>query len=623
MKRGIFVLVLISFTCLYALLFEIFYNNAKLATIKNLNDIEMIEAKQAARGIQDFFTNRTHSLIALSKMDDVFNDNVDGFKDLKVFYESHQEQIISITRMNERGIITYSYPLLNLKGTDISAQNHVKQLLKDHKPLITDVFQSVQGTSTIAIHVPVFKGAEFKGSIAILIDFKSLAKHYFEGIRIGKTGYVWVISRNGTQLYSPIPGFIGKSVFENTKGYHSLDPMLHEMMKGNTGTDEFIFNKIGDKTVSDTKKYCIYMPIYIGNTYWSINVSASESDILSDLKSFKNKLLLIMVIIFIFGIVTSSYGVNAWVIVMEEEKRKKIEKELRKSESRFRNIFNNLQDAYFEINQDGTIKFVSPSALLMYGYSSVEEIVGLNVKDLYANSKERNKLIKKLERKGKADDYVCPAKRKDGSTFWVSMNIQYRYDENDQICGTVGLVRDVTERKQAEEELIKSEAKYRNIYDNAVEGMYRSSLDGKVLQANNALIKILGYDVTNDSLENMTDLAQQTWVYPYDRQKFIEIIEENNVVFGYECQFKRKDDQIIWVSLNSKLIRDEQGKGVYIEGFIQDITERKNNELEIEKKMKELQWHFDIAMQRELKMVELKKEINELLVKAGEEKRYM
>jgi len=623
MKRGLFILVVITFTCLCALLFQIFYNGAKIDAIMNLNEIQLIEAKQAARGLEIFFTNRTNSLKALSKIDDVINNNADGKKDINIFYEVHKSQILAITRIDEYGKIIYNFPSGDkIIGKDISGQNHVQELIQYKKPVVSDVFQSIQGVSAIAIHIPVFKGSEFKGSIGILINFESLAKNYLEAVKNGKTGNALIISRNGTIIYSPTSGLIGKSVYNDIKDNASLLPIIKKMQLGNTGTAEYMSNKIINKTVYNDKKHVVYMPIHIGDTFWSIYVSTSEDDLLSNLKLFRNKLLFIMVIIFIFGIVFSNYGINAIIILKEEDKRKKVEEELRKSESRFRNIFNNLQDAYFETNLDGTFKFASPSTLRLYGYDSMDEIIGKSATNVYANAKDRTKLLKKLDQKGKAVDYVCEAKRKDGSKFWISMNVQFRYNENDQVSGTVGLVRDITERKLVEEELKNSEAKYRNIYDNAVEGMYRNTIEGKALEANNALAKILGYESPEDIVKNVIDSAHQTWLTPADRQKFVEILEENDVVFGYECQFKRTDGQVIWVSLNSKLVRDENGKAIYTEGFMQDITERKNKELDIESKMKQLQWHYDIAMQRELKMVELKKEVNELLVKAGEEKRY-
>ena len=496
MNKRIYITVGITFTCACIILFHVFYVEARQTAIKNLNEIQRVYARQAAVGIESFFTNRTNSLKALSNMEDIVNNNAEGQKDLKLFYEAHREQITAITRMDEKGIVIYNFPDgKNIIGNDISTQKHVKQLLKDHKPVISDVFQSVEGISSVAIHVPVFKGSDFKGSVGVLIDFKSLAKHYFESIKIGQTGNAWVISRDGTVLYSPIPGFTGKSEYANIVGFPSLLPIVNDMIKGHAGTAEFMFNKIGDKTVPDIKKYSIYMPIQLGNTFWSINVSTTEDDILADLNSFRNKLIILIISLYIFGAMFFNYGVKALLIIKEEEKRKAAEDELRKSETRFHNIFNNLQDAYFEADKKGKLTFVSPSALKMYGYNSAEELLGINAVNLYADPIKRGKLLKQLKESGKIIDYDCLANRKDNTTFWVSMNIQFMYDSNEQICGTVGVVR--------------------------------------------------------------------------------------------------------------------------------DITERKNHEIEMEKKITELKWYYDISMQRELKMADLKKEINELLIKSGKEKRYL
>ena len=111
----------------------------------------------------------------------------------------------------------------------------MRELLRDHKPVISDVFRAVEGFDAVALHVPVFRGSVFKGSIGILINFESLAKRYLDVIKIGETGYAWVVSRDGTQLYSPIPGFTGKSVFETMKDSPSLMVMVNDMLKGHEG----------------------------------------------------------------------------------------------------------------------------------------------------------------------------------------------------------------------------------------------------------------------------------------------------------------------------------------------------------------------------------------------------
>jgi PAS domain S-box-containing protein len=135
--------------------------------------------------------------------------------------------------------------------------------------------------------------------------------------------------------------------------------------------------------------------------------------------------------------------------------------------------------------------------------------------------------------------------------------------------------------KRAEETLKNSETKYRNIYDNAIEGMFRTSLEGKSMQSNIALAKMLGYDTADNVVNSVTDSGHQVWANADDRLKYAEILEKQDIVRGYECQYKRVDGGLIWVSVNSRLVRDENGKALYYEGFVEDITERKQTEFEL------------------------------------------
>jgi len=153
----------------------------------------------------------------------------------------------------------------------------------------------------------------------------------------------------------------------------------------------------------------------------------------------------------------------------------------------------------------------------------------------------------------------------------------------------------ITERKLAEEKLIianrelvfqndekeKRAAEYKDIYDNAIEGMFRTSLEGKSLQSNKALAKMLGYDTADNVVNSVTDSGHQVWANADERLKYAKILEEQDIIQKYECQYKRVDGGIIWVSLNSRLVHDENGKALYYEGFVEDITERKQTEFEL------------------------------------------
>ena len=134
--------------------------------------------------------------------------------------------------------------------------------------------------------------------------------------------------------------------------------------------------------------------------------------------------------------------------------------------------------------------------------------------------------------------------------------------------------KDITERKTAENVLREAEAKYRNIFEGAVEGMYQTTVQGRSLAANPALAKILGYDSAEELISAITDTTQYLWIDPHERSRCVQLLEDQEVVRDFECQFRRKDGTAVWVSINlRKACPDEQT--AYYEGFIVDITERK------------------------------------------------
>ena len=116
----------------------------------------------------------------------------------------------------------------------------------------------------------------------------------------------------------------------------------------------------------------------------------------------------------------------------------------------FKSILDNIQDAYIRADIDGNIVLVSPSASRIYRFDSPQEMTGLSALSLYKYVKDRNSLMEKLNEDGKAEDFESTALRKDGTTFLVSLNSQYYYNDKGQIQGTEAFVRDITERKNLE-----------------------------------------------------------------------------------------------------------------------------------------------------------------------------
>ncbi len=327
-RKTLFIVLAILFAGACIAIFEGLYQDAKSAAIAKLDQQEMIYARQAARGIEEYFATWTGNLNALAQMHAVVADDPEGKAVLKLFYETNQARIMEITRVDENGVIRDDFPDRNALGLDISYRKHMVALMRDRKPVISEMFRTIEGIDAIALHVPVLQGTEFKGSVEILVDFNSLTRRYLDVIKFGGTGYAWVISEAGTILYTPVPGFVGKSILEANKDNPPPAALVSAMLHNHEGTAEYTSQRLGDGHASPTRNYAVYVPVRLGNTFWSICVASSEQDVLTDLSTFRNRLAVALGIFFIVGVVLSTLGARAWLIVKEQEKNAQAELEI-------------------------------------------------------------------------------------------------------------------------------------------------------------------------------------------------------------------------------------------------------------------------------------------------------
>jgi two-component system, sensor histidine kinase len=143
------------------------------------------------------------------------------------------------------------------------------------------------------------------------------------------------------------------------------------------------------------------------------------------------------------------------------------------------------------------------------------------------------------------------------------------------ILGVFFLNSGAGERKRAEGALKEAEKKYRGIFENAAEGIFQNTPAGDFISANPAMARMLGYDSPEELIRTRNDIERQGYAEAALRNKSKQMLEENGVVTGFEYEVNRKDGARIWVSENSRIIRDAEGRALYYEGSVQDITERK------------------------------------------------
>ncbi|NQE36831.1 response regulator [Microcoleus asticus] len=140
------------------------------------------------------------------------------------------------------------------------------------------------------------------------------------------------------------------------------------------------------------------------------------------------------------------------------------------------------------------------------------------------------------------------------------------------------MLANALERKRAEEALRKAETKYRSIFENAVEGIFQTTPNGRYLSANPALARIYGYESSTQMLAELANLNRQLYVDPKRRAEFIAQLGVRRQISKFESQIYRRDGSTIWISENARSMCDESGSVLYYEGTVQDITDRKQAE---------------------------------------------
>jgi diguanylate cyclase (GGDEF)-like protein/PAS domain S-box-containing protein len=173
------------------------------------------------------------------------------------------------------------------------------------------------------------------------------------------------------------------------------------------------------------------------------------------------------------------------------------------------------------------------------------------------------------------------------------------------------------ERLQAEQSRQQAESKYRSIFENAVEGIFQTTTDGHYTTVNPMLAKIYGYDSPTDLITSLTDIETELYVDAQQRHTFVEHMVSDGAVIGYESAVYKKDGSIIWISESARTICDARGQIIGFEGTVEDITQRKQAEIELHRRDRLLQGVAQ-ASQQLLTNFNLEESIDKMLATLGQ-----
>jgi len=169
-----------------------------------------------------------------------------------------------------------------------------------------------------------------------------------------------------------------------------------------------------------------------------------------------------------------------------------------------------------------------------------------------------------------------------GNIIWVCERGNPIYNAKGEVQALEGYIQNITDRKTVEQSLRDTEARYRSIFENAIEGIFQTSPTGQYLVVNPALARIYGYSSPDDLMSVLNNIQQQLYVSPERRDEFVQAMTDNGQVHNFQSLIYRKDRSTLWISENARMVHDDSGKLLYYEGTVEDITERKNYEKKIE-----------------------------------------
>ncbi|MGH7970409.1 MAG: PAS domain-containing sensor histidine kinase, partial [Limisphaerales bacterium] len=209
-----------------------------------------------------------------------------------------------------------------------------------------------------------------------------------------------------------------------------------------------------------------------------------------------------------------------------------------------------------------------------------EEVIGQQLNMLYGSKTEAGVAGAAIQAMARGrrfhGELLCY--RADGTTCWCSLILAPASFPDRSRGQVAGALIDISERHEREDRLRELEANARSIFENAVEGVYRSTPEGGYLAVNRALAKMYGYRTPEELLKGIKDIQQQIYLNPAMREQFKAEIERADQVHGLEYQVRRRDGRAIWISESARVARDANGRIRYYEGFVQDISRRKEAE---------------------------------------------
>lgn len=278
--------------------------------------------------------------------------------------------------------------------------------------------------------------------------------------------------------------------------------------------------------------------------------------------------------------------------VIDITTQRNVEEKLRESEARFRAIFEQAAVGVAQIDSiTGRFVQINQAYCETVGYTR-EEMLDLTFQDISHPADLSNDLANMQNlRDGKLRVFTMEKRyfHKNGSVIWVNLTVSPLWDLGEEPDYHIAVVENITERKWAEEALRKSEEEYRSLFENASIGIFHSTPEGQFLRVNPALATMLRYASPDEMISLVTNINTQIYVNTIKRADIVSKVLTQEAWVYAENRYRRKDGSLMVGKLAVRSVLHEDGTVVYLEGFVEDITDRKQMEEDLRRSNAELE----------------------------------
>lgn len=313
--------------------------------------------------------------------------------------------------------------------------------------------------------------------------------------------------------------------------------------------------------------------------------------------------------------------VGSVAIITDITALKKVEKELKESEKKYRTIFDNSAVAITMTDEHEKIISWNKYAETLLGMNK-DDLFLKPVQDLYPASEWKKIRSQNIRQKGMHHHLETKIQKKNNEQIDIDISLSVLKNHKDEVVGSIGVMKDISDRKRTEKSLEESEKKFKLLYEKAPVPYHTLSPEGLITDVNEKWCQVFGYTKDEVRGKSIFDFISEHERMPAQKSFAQKISGGKSYNGGNEREYLTKTGVKKLFITHDFFLFDETGKVMAVYTTIEDITETKHAEQTLKEKISELERYKIITVNREMKMMELKNEINELYGKLHQKPKY-